>query len=84
MAQTKTGLTMTRRPKYLIDVDLVQDALKKYPNGLTTDQLMEMTGRHRTAIQQATTRLRNDGKIKGVRAASRVITFYDSAAIIPA
>lgn len=67
----------TQRPKYLQDLDLVQDALVDHPDGLTTDQLMEITGRHRTAIQQATTRLRNDGKIHSTRAKDRVVTFFD-------
>lgn len=70
-----------RRPKYLEDLDLVQDALADHPDGLSVAQLQELTGRHLTAIQQATSRLRKDGRIKGIRGKDGFITFFDSSRV---
>jgi hypothetical protein len=69
------------RPKYLLDLDLVQDALREAaPGGLTMKELMKVTDRHHGAVHTATLRLRNDNKIHSVRELGNELRFYEGAA----
>ena len=69
------------RPKYLLDLDLVQDALREAaPGGLTIKELMKVTDRHHGAVHAATVRLRNDNKIHSVREPGNELRFYEGAA----
>lgn len=66
-----------KRPKYLEDMDLVQDALKDvYPQGgLSLRELAKITNRNYAAMQQATVRLRNLDRIECIKL-SRGLRFY--------
>lgn len=67
-----------RRPKYLQDVDDVQDAideLSREHDGVTMKMLTKHTKLSYGAVQQATVRLRNAQRITSERR-SRVIYFF--------
>lgn len=67
-----------KRPKYLLDVDAVQDALNEAGSrgvGLTMRELVSQTKLNYSAVQQATVRLRNDCRIN-FEQEGRTLRFY--------
>jgi len=64
-----------RHPKYLTNMDNIQQALIDAEDGLTMKELMVLAQTNYSAVQQATTRLCNLGRIYAERR-GRSLCFY--------